>query len=264
MKVNWKRIFSLVLALCLCVGFMPVTARAAIVDHGTCGDSLTWTLDADGVLTITGTGMMQGYYYYDNALGDYVIGNAAWNKANPAVKRVVIGEGVTLVNVGAFCGCTQLTEVQLPSTLEHIGSYAFKDCTSLTEITIPASLKHLEPDAFQGCSSLAKINVHKDNEKFYTDDRGVLYSYEIDYSGMESHYLLLAPVSLSGEYEIFDGKIGFYAGAFENCTELTSVILPEGAHIREYLFSNCTSLTSITLPEGIFYVGSGAFKTAQP
>ena len=40
--------------------------EAAMADSGTCGerggDSLAWTLDADGVLTICGTGKMEDYY----------------------------------------------------------------------------------------------------------------------------------------------------------------------------------------------------------
>ena len=48
---------------------LPATALAAgIVDNGICGaegdgSNLTWTLDRDGVLTISGSGDMHGYDY---------------------------------------------------------------------------------------------------------------------------------------------------------------------------------------------------------
>ena len=54
------------LALLLCA---PALA-AEIVDSGTCGkygDNLTWTLDSDGLLTISGEGEMADY---DNSFGE--------------------------------------------------------------------------------------------------------------------------------------------------------------------------------------------------
>ena len=47
---------NLVDGVCSVCGKTPIAS-------GTCGDSLTWTLDSDGVLTIYGTGPMYNYYY---------------------------------------------------------------------------------------------------------------------------------------------------------------------------------------------------------
>ena len=54
-----KRILSVVLVLSMMVSFMPIIASAAT--SGTCGDNLTWTLDDNGTLTISGTGEMKNY-----------------------------------------------------------------------------------------------------------------------------------------------------------------------------------------------------------
>ena len=57
-----KRLLSFVLAVLMIALLLPATALAAdIVDSGTCGaegdgSNLTWTLDSEGVLTISGTG----------------------------------------------------------------------------------------------------------------------------------------------------------------------------------------------------------------
>ena len=52
-----KRIFSFVLAVLMIASLLPATALAVdIVDSGTCGakgSNLTWTLDSEGVLTIS-------------------------------------------------------------------------------------------------------------------------------------------------------------------------------------------------------------------
>ena len=59
-----KRLLSFVLAVLMIASLLPATALAAdIVDSGTCGaegngSNLTWTLDSEGVLTISGSGDM--------------------------------------------------------------------------------------------------------------------------------------------------------------------------------------------------------------
>lgn len=56
---------------------------------GTCGaqgDNLTWTLTADGVLTISGKGDMKD-------------GNASWSNCREAIKTVVLSKGVTSIGV---------------------------------------------------------------------------------------------------------------------------------------------------------------------
>ena len=38
-------------------GILPMTAQAAtVVESGTCGEDLTWKLDYEGTMTISGTG----------------------------------------------------------------------------------------------------------------------------------------------------------------------------------------------------------------
>ena len=50
-----KRICTLLLALCLTLGLLPAAAQAAGDGSGTF-DTVRWTLDADGGLTVSGTG----------------------------------------------------------------------------------------------------------------------------------------------------------------------------------------------------------------
>src|SRR5699024_8193471 len=56
-----------------------------------------------------------------------------------------------------FDGCTALSSVKLPSTLEAIGNYAFRNCTSLAALTLPDGLKTIGRESFGGCSSLANV-----------------------------------------------------------------------------------------------------------
>ncbi len=58
-----KKAFVLLLSALLLVGMVPMFSSAAtIVDYGTCGDNMTWTLDSDGTLTVSGMGVMNDYF----------------------------------------------------------------------------------------------------------------------------------------------------------------------------------------------------------
>jgi hypothetical protein len=64
------------------------------------------------------------------------------------VIHVEVHPSVGLIKVNAFAGCSQLTTVNLGSTLEEIGLGAFRKCKSLHEITIPPSIKRIMKNAF--------------------------------------------------------------------------------------------------------------------
>ena len=85
-------------------------------------DNLTWKLDADGTLTISGTGAMKNY-------------NSNYNPSpacgNSSVKKVVIEDGVTSIGYNAFYGCSTLTGITIPDSVTSIGGTAFQYCSSL-------------------------------------------------------------------------------------------------------------------------------------
>ena len=134
---------------------LPATALAAdIVDRGTCGaegngSNLTWTLDSEGVLTISGSGGMHGYGSSD----------APWYGSRSRVKSAVIAEGVTSIGESAFENCGSLTSVTIPNSVTSIGRYAFYYCTSLTSVTIPDSVTSIGWLAFNGCTSLTSVTI---------------------------------------------------------------------------------------------------------
>ncbi|MEF2940315.1 MAG: leucine-rich repeat domain-containing protein, partial [Oscillospiraceae bacterium] len=147
-----KRLLSFVLAVLMIVSLLPATALAAdIVDSGTCGaegdgSNLTWTLDSEGVLTISGSGGMHGYGPSD----------APWHGR---VKSAVIAEGVTSIGGCAFYNCRSLTSVTIPDSVTSIGGSAFNGCSSLTSVTIPDSVTSIGGSAFDGCTSLTSVTI---------------------------------------------------------------------------------------------------------
>ncbi len=150
-----KRLLSFVLAVLMIASLLPATALAAdIVDSGTCGaegdgSNLTWTLDSEGVLTISGSGDMYDYGLFD----------APWYGIRSLVKSAVIADGVTSIGEKAFLYCTSLTSVTIPDSVTSIGSGAFYYCTSLTSVTIPGSVTSIGAEAFYNCTSLTSVTI---------------------------------------------------------------------------------------------------------
>ena len=113
-------------------------------------DNLTWTLDADGTLTISGTGAMKDYNAADNLSPAYM---------NSNVKKVVIEDGVTSIGELAFYKCISLTNITIPDSITCIEYAAFHGCSSLSSITIPNSVTSIGIYAFVVCSSLTSITI---------------------------------------------------------------------------------------------------------
>ena len=65
---------------------------------------------------------------------------------------------VTVIEGGAFAGCSKLSSISLPSTITTISSNAFGDCPKLKTITIPASVVIFNAYAFRGTDN-SNINT---------------------------------------------------------------------------------------------------------
>ena len=222
-----KRIFSFVLAVLMIASLLPATALAAdVVASGTCGaegngSNLTWTLDSEGVLTISGSGDMYNYGSSDFS--------APWDGSRSRVKSVVIADGVT-----------------------SIGEYAFFYCESLTSVTIPGSVTSIGLYAFASCTSLTGIWVAEGNSHYANDASGVLFN-------KDKTTLVQCPGAFAA-YTIPDSVTSIGDNTFDHCTSLTSVTIPDSVtSIGEWAFYWCTSLTSVTIPDSVTSIGDNTF-----
>lgn len=66
-------------------------------------------------------------------------------------------QGASKIANYTFEGCNLLTSVDMPDSIESIGSSVFRDCTSLSEIKIGKNVKKIGDWAFAGCPKLTKI-----------------------------------------------------------------------------------------------------------
>ena len=205
-KKLWSTMLSLIATMIVLFAFGGMTVLAddpeesgpEIVASGYCGaegneESVSWTLDSNGLLTISGTGKM----------GNYSI--APWIPNKDAIKKVVIGEGVTSIGNNAFRDCTSLISITIPDSVTSIGDEAFRACTSLTSITIPDSVTSIGDYAFRGCTSLTSITIPDSVTSIGND---VFYGCTSLNKVQEKFVILGSSLHLYGYSLSLDGSIG--------------------------------------------------------
>ena len=220
--------YRIALCLCACLLTLGLCGRmeaAEVVDSGSCGESLTWSLDGDGVLTIRGTGEMADYQ--------------PWAGNRWKIESVVVEPGVT--SIGEFYDCSALTSITLPNSVTEIGWYAFRGCSALTSIVLPANITSIGQSAFSGCSSLVRITLparlREISDNTFTD--------------CSSLQTITIPQGVT--------SIGY--SAFDGCSGLTNVTIPDGVtSIGETAFYSCSSLQQITLPDSLTSLGRSVFS----
>ncbi|MBR3108105.1 MAG: leucine-rich repeat protein [Clostridia bacterium] len=215
-------------------------AGPTIIASGTWGN-LTWTLDNNGLLIISGTGAMKDLYESVKApWGVYVI------------NQVEIQQGVT-----------------------SIGNYAFFEYSSLTSVTIPNSVTSIGEGAFAFCKMLKKIDLASGNNSFCSVNGVIMNKAKTKIitcpAGKTGTYVIPSSVSIIGVYAfagcssltsvtIPNSVTSIDAYAFRGCTSLTSMTIPNSVTSIGYLaFSDCSSLTSVTIPNSVTSIDKGAF-----
>ena len=231
-----RKALSLMLVLLMVFSLLPASAFAAnVVQSGSCEENLTWTLDDEGVLTITGTGEMS------EIPEDATV---HWTLHKDSIRSVVIGSGVASICDYAFSDCVNLTKVSIPNSVTKIGSSAFKGCTSLEEVVVPGSVATIKADAFSGCKGLKRIDL----------SNGIRV---IESSAFRS-CTGLTSVELPNGIEVLGGD------AFNGCKGLKSVVIQNGVtRINGWTFSGCSSLESVSIPSSVKFIGCSAFVSCD-
>ena len=265
---------------------MNVHFKDNIYDSGSCGENVTWTLTADGTLTISGTGAMTDYTYDSRS---------PWYSCRTYIKRVVMQQGVTSIGGDAFWDCSGLTSVTIPDGVTSIGNYAFKGCSNLASVTIPESVTSIGGSAFSGCSGLTDIyyggygtdwqklnvsiptsaTVHFKDNIYGKGDCGINVTWELTGDGT----LIISGTGRISNYShdnnapwyscrtyikrvvIQQGVTSIGDRAFWDCSGLTSVTIPDGVtSIGGDAFSGCAALTSVEIPNGVTAIGGSTFS----
>lgn len=76
-------------------------------------------------------------------------------------ERVIVPEGVCIIENGVFGGHTEIKQVVFPKSLREIGESAFAGCTGLELLNFPACLTSVQECAFEGCTSLQYVHFER-------------------------------------------------------------------------------------------------------
>lgn len=121
-----------------------------------------------------------------------------------------------------------------------VGANAFNGCTSLASVSFGKNVGQINSGAFSGCTALTSVDMSRIS--FTSQGGGML--------------VVIKPGSFTFSSE------ATLSSTFENCTSLTSVILPAGLTAMTNTFIGCTSLTSFTVPEGVKFL-DGTFRSCS-
>ena len=204
-----------------------------IIDSGTCGANVTWTLYKDGTFVISGTGDMQDYFY----------NSAPWHlNYRDLIKRAVIEDGVTSVGKHTFRWCKQLTDAKISDSVTKFNEQAFYYCGNLQALNVPARLAVIGDDAFWGCSKLPSFDIPATVSEIGMGAFG----------RCKKLRSLVIPATVK--------KIGSWA--FHDCTGLTSMVIPPGITEIDF-FDGCKNLTNVTIPPSVTKIGDMAFNSCK-
>ena len=196
-----------------------IPTGGTVIASGSCGknedNKLKWTLDSNGVLTISGSGSMMNY---DST-------EVPWAENRDKIKYLIVKEGVGGLGNRAFADCTQLAYVSLPDSLMGMGYVTFSGCTSLTQIEIPKNVRSIGAHDFNG-SGLTSV-VIPDN--ITSIESGAFYFCEN-----------LTTVDIAEGLEYIEYNV------FQNSKNLTGINIPSTVkRIGRYSFDECESLQGI-------------------
>lgn len=259
-----KKFGAILLVVVMLLSMLPINAFAQtpeVTASGSCGDNLSWTLDENGLLVISGTGDMANWNFWDVS--------APWLNYSEQISKVIIEEGVTSIGQNAFCSedsyfdyndhfYSALTEIVIPNTVTTIHTNGISGLDVLETITLPASATTMVGAAINNNYALKNFVVAEENP-VYKDVDGVLFS-------KDGKTLVSYPIGATAEsYTIPQGTETIAAYAFSQCsTTLKEVIFNEElTFIDDEAFQNCDGLTSVELPDSLKQLGGGVFQESS-
>lgn len=193
---------------------------------------------------------------------EYAFDKSAYYKDTANWKNKVLYIGTNLIEAKTDISGTYT----ITSGTTCIAEMAFYDCKTFTGVVIPDSVHSIDAKAFQHATSLKSITAGKGityigelafgNTKYYNTSTN--WNNNVLYIG---NYLVSAKPALSGSYTVSAGTKVIADMAFNTCTSLSSIVIPDSVvYLGEYAFRGCEKLSSVTIGNGVKEIGVYAFK----
>uniref|UniRef100_UPI0024AE06A3 leucine-rich repeat protein n=1 Tax=[Ruminococcus] torques TaxID=33039 RepID=UPI0024AE06A3 len=196
-----------------------------------------------------------GAFYGCESLKKVVIGNnLAYIADNAftscALTEIMWGGKVEKIGTESFSNNKNLTTVSIPNSVTEIEYGAFNRCDNLSNVEIPDSVEAIGGFAFDNEGN----DTRSTNTKWYDAQAdGDVYAGKVYYK-----YKGEAPADTV--VTIKDGTKGIAGYAFYMQKNLKEVVIPDSVNnIGEGAFMGCESLKTVTIPESVKVIGREAF-----
>ena len=157
---------NLIITIAVFLSVLATKEVSASCNNGemVCGDNCCATLDANGVLTISGSGNMYDFDYSEEYDGIYHGDLKNPFRLNDAIKSIKFAEGSNITSIGknTFYQIPNLTSIEIPDSVTSIGEYAFT-YSGLSSIEIPDSVTKIGYQAF-AYNQLASVDFSGTSE----------------------------------------------------------------------------------------------------
>lgn len=114
----------------------------------------------------------EGNTVYDSRNNCNAIIETASDKLVLGCKNTKIPNGLKVIGIYSFKGCTGLVSVEVPEGVLYLEA-AFQDCTNLTTVYLPQSLERMGDYVFKGCMAIKDVyclakDVPDDKDNVFT------------------------------------------------------------------------------------------------
>ncbi len=177
-----------------------------------------------------------------------------------SLQAITIPKSVYYLGDSAFCGCNNLTSVEIEGGISIIGESCFEDCTRLTQIVVSDGVTAIGKNSFKNCEKLASISIPESivciAESAFCNCNNLTTVSTFRGDETSSAFFL--------DSRIYAVKNSIDRYAFQKCTSLSVVVIPEGVGaISDSAFRGCSQLTSLTIPKSVTSIKSEALGSCK-
>ena len=255
-----------------------VKATASKFERVLAPDGLVYDDLGDGTYAIIGydkrNAMPAELFIPDEFEGKKVvkIGDSAFSECNE-IKKVIIPEGITVIDSFAFYKCKQINEIFFPKTLTEIGTCAFS-YAKVAEINLPENLITLGRQVFMGCDNLESVIIPEKVETL--DDQLFNSCTNLKTLNIPASVQTIGDGIISGtaiqNITVADNSNCYYVESgclMERATKTVlggsvgCVVPADARKIGNQAFAYCRHLTDLALPSTVTEIGTLAFDNSS-
>ena len=271
-----KRLISLLVAVCMMVALLPVSAVTAFAaDIPTLGEDefdyqgLRYKKLSSSTVSVVGPVEVQT----ERVIPETVVNNGTTYTVTEIGDRAFDCRLVDSTPYKDYVGKPNFVSIKIPKTITRIGAYAFRWCgdmytnSGLVNVIFDSEsqLKLIDHDAFANCHAIREFELPREVETigenaFYDDWCIKKFTFQegsrLKSIGGNAFHCNSSLQSLTLPSSVTN--IGHHA--FHQCSSLDEFVIPDGVEsIERGVFAECSKLKTVTVPNSVKKIVQKAF-----